>query len=239
MATNAETIKKQRLNDLKVYDGYLKKQLDAGYAKKEDVKEYSIVKKQTANSGYIASYQLTKGGTAVGVDIDIPKDYFVKSASVGECSVENQPTTGLAVGDKYIDLVINTSDDGGTASHVYIAVKDMITAYTAGNGIEITGSSIAVKINSAKANGLSAGTAGLELAAATESSPGAMTAEMAKKLGGIEDGANRTTVDESLSLDSENPVQNKAVKTELDKKLTANDFEEITEADIIAAFAEV
>ena len=66
-----------------------------------------------------------------------------------------------------------------------------------------------------------------------------MTAEMAKKLSGIADGANKTTVDESLSLDSANPVQNKAVKAELDTKLTADDFEAITEEDIIAAFAEV
>lgn len=238
MAANAETIKKQRLNDLKVYDGYLKKQLAAGYAKKNDVKEYKIVKKQTANSGYIASYQLTKGGTAVGVDIDIPKDYFVKSASVGTCQTVNQPTTGLAVGDKYIDLVINTSDGGGTASHIYIAVKDMITAYTAGNGIEITGSSIAVKVNSAKKNGLAVTASGLELAAATASSPGAMTAEMAKKLNGIAEGANKTVVDAALNAESVNPIQNKAVKAELDKKLTADDFAEITEEDITAAFAE-
>lgn len=41
------------------------------------------------------------------------------------------------------------------------------------------------------------------------------------KLSGIEAGANKTTVDAALSATSTNPVQNKAVKEELDKKVAA------------------
>ena len=40
-----------------------------------------------------------------------------------------------------------------------------------------------------------------------------------EKLGTIEEGANKTVVDSAISGTSENPVQNKAVKTELDKKV--------------------
>ena len=45
-----------------------------------------------------------------------------------------------------------------------------------------------------------------------------MTAAERSKLSGIATGANKTTVDASLSSTSTNPVQNKAVKAELDKK---------------------
>lgn len=44
------------------------------------------------------------------------------------------------------------------------------------------------------------------------------TTEEKEKLSGISEGANKTTVDAALSTTSTNPVQNKAVKAELDKK---------------------
>ena len=46
------------------------------------------------------------------------------------------------------------------------------------------------------------------------------TTEEKEKLKGISEGANKTTVDTELSTTSTNPVQNKAVKAELDKKAT-------------------
>ena len=55
-------------------------------------------------------------------------------------------------------------------------------------------------------------------AAATQSTPGYMSAADKVKLDGIEEGANKTTVDAALDAASENPVQNKAVKAALDGK---------------------
>lgn len=46
------------------------------------------------------------------------------------------------------------------------------------------------------------------------------TTELKDKLDGMEEGANKTTVDAELSATSENPVQNKIVKAALDKKIT-------------------
>lgn len=46
----------------------------------------------------------------------------------------------------------------------------------------------------------------------------AYTTAEKEKLANIEAGANKTIVDSSLSTESENPVQNKAIKVELDKK---------------------
>ena len=57
-------------------------------------------------------------------------------------------------------------------------------------------------------------------AVATASANGLMSKDDKAKLDGIEDGATNTTVDAALDAASENPVQNKAVKTALDGKLS-------------------
>ena len=57
-------------------------------------------------------------------------------------------------------------------------------------------------------------------AAATQSTPGYMSAADKVKLDGIDAGANKTTVDAALSQTSTNPVQNKVIKAALDSKLS-------------------
>lgn len=54
----------------------------------------------------------------------------------------------------------------------------------------------------------------------SSSANGFMSTAMYDKLSGIAAGANKTTVDSALSSTSTNPVQNKVVKAELDKKAT-------------------
>lgn len=56
--------------------------------------------------------------------------------------------------------------------------------------------------------------------AATQNAAGLQSAADKKKLDGIAEGANKTTVDSALSASSANPVQNKAVKAALDKKVS-------------------
>lgn len=95
----------------------------------------SLVKDTTAQSGYIASYTISQGGTELG-KINIPKDYLVKSGEIKEVTTANQPYTGAAVGDKYIDFTVNTYDTSagsGTESHIYIPVKELVDVYTGGN----------------------------------------------------------------------------------------------------------
>ena len=69
-----------------------------------------------------------------------------------------------------------------------------------------------------KANGTWATPKDTTYADATQSAHGLMTAADKKKLDGVADGANKTTVDASLSSTSTNPVQNKVVQAELLKK---------------------
>lgn len=158
-------------------------EIKARYVEKAEVDEYSIQKKSTATNGYAASYQLMKGGSPVGEVINIPKDYLVRSASLKVATAANVPETGYAAGDKYIDFTINTADKDGAESHIYLKVSDLVDTYTNGVGISISSQNVvSVKINGNAANGLSASSSGLELALATETSPGAMSAEDKKKV---------------------------------------------------------
>lgn len=128
---------------------------------------YKITQQGTPETGYFATYTLqanTGAGGAYedvsGAKINIPKDFVVRAASMDTVTAaDKEPggkfenNTDFEVGDKYIDLEINTVDavDPLTGStHLYINVKDLVDTYTAGNGIDITSGEVSVN---AKANG--------------------------------------------------------------------------------------
>lgn len=95
------------------------------------------VEKISTESGYAASYVVKQNGTKVGVTINIPKDFLVKSATLETCATTGTPT-GMTKGDKYIDFVVNTIDNSGTATHIYLKVQDLIDVYEAdGTSIEL------------------------------------------------------------------------------------------------------
>lgn len=169
-------------------DNGLQKKADGLYVKDRTV---DVVKKATANAGYIASYQVTVDGTVVGADINIPKDYLVKSADIKVVAAADDPYAGAVVGDKYIDFVVNTVGGDGNESHIYLSVQDLVDEYTAGDGIEISATNIiAIKLGT-NANGLKVGTAGLELDEATTTAAGAMSATDKTKLNGVAEGATK------------------------------------------------
>lgn len=149
VAVDGKTITKTAAGELQVA---VSAEAGNGLSAKEDGlfavgAEYLIQKKETAEDGYFATYQLTKDGTVVGDLINIPKDYLVKSCSVKTSAGEEDPS-GLPAGEKYIDFVINTKDGSGEESHLYLAVADLVTAYTAGNGIAISDDNkISVKVH--------------------------------------------------------------------------------------------
>lgn len=90
---------------------------------------YTVAKQATAESGYAATYYLTKNGTKVGDSINIIKDLVVKSGSIVEKD-----------GTKYLQLVLNDSDE----TKIEVDVTDLVDDYTAGTGITITGRAISV-----------------------------------------------------------------------------------------------
>lgn len=90
------------------------------------------VEKQTnAETGYISTYHVKQNGSKVGDSINIPKDFLIKSATVETVDTADDPVTGYAVGDKYLDFVVNTKDNSGTNEHLYVLVSDLIDTYTA------------------------------------------------------------------------------------------------------------
>lgn len=118
-----------------------------------ELPDLKIVKKDTANDGYVASYQFMNGAEVLGEDINIPKDYLVKSVTLNKCTVKDKPIAGLVVGDKYIDWVINTKEGTGNESHLYLNVNDLVDVHKAGEGITISDDNT-ISLNVDTGNGL-------------------------------------------------------------------------------------
>lgn len=157
--------------------------------------EYSMTKLAAARDGYLTSYQLTKDGVGVGEVINIPKDYLVKEVEI-KTSTGTADPSGLPAGTKYIDFTINTYDTAsgsGTETHIYLSVQDLVDVYTSGNGIDISDKNV-VSAKVVAGNGLSVGTNGIAMAAASASSAGAMSSAMYSKLSGVDTGATANTI---------------------------------------------
>ena len=156
--------------------------------------EYSITKDATAQSGFLATYHLTKGGANVGTAINIPKDYLVKSAEVKVAT--GSDASGFPAGTTYIDFVVNTYDTtsgSGTESHIYLNVETLVKTHTAGNGISISDTNV-ISAKVVTANGLSVDGNGIKMAVASTTTNGAMTSNMVAKLNGIDNNATANTI---------------------------------------------
>ena len=93
----------------------------------------SITKQVNPSSGILARYTFTQNGSALATTIDIPKDFLLRQASletVGATPSTLETQNNLTTGDKYIKLVVNTSDNSG-ATNLVIPVNDLIDSYTA------------------------------------------------------------------------------------------------------------
>ncbi len=111
-------------------------------------KTVTITKQATADTGYFSTYVLNQGGTALSPKINIPKDYLLKSASILQCTVKDEPIEGLNVGDWYFDWVLNTDDGTGEETHLYLNANVLTDVYEADNEtIIITDNVISVKPN--------------------------------------------------------------------------------------------
>ena len=120
---------------------------DSGYISQHQSLDGTIVtleEQATAETGYLKTYVIKQGGTALGTKINIPKDFLVKSATVQTVSTANDPVSGYNVGDKYLDFIINTKDGSGTNEHIYVNVKDLIDTYTAGTGLTLTNNQFSI-----------------------------------------------------------------------------------------------
>ena len=160
----------------------------------------SVIEKATPNTGYLKSYQVTVAGVAVGIDIDIPKDYLVKRATSSVVTAADKAEGGkfennsdYKVGDAYLDFVINVKSGTATDEHVYVNVSNLIDVYTAAvnGGLALNNNEFSIKIDSTNANGLATTSDGLKLNLASASTAGAMSSSDFSKLAGISVQANK------------------------------------------------
>lgn len=132
-----------------------------------DTKNVTVQQLSTPTEGFAQSYIVKQNNAQVGVTINIPKDFLVRSAEVYEVTEADVPVEGYTVGEKYIDFVVNTVDGTGNVSHIYLLTTELMSAISAGNGISISlTNEISVKVASTGANGLSVTSDGLKLAPA-------------------------------------------------------------------------
>ena len=110
-----------------------------------------------------------------------------------------------------------STEDYTTAEKTKLAgIAEGANAYTLPTATASVLGGVKIGANIAVAND---GTISGDYSAATTSAAGLMSSTDKAKLDGIAEGATATTVDSALSATSENPVQNKVVKSALDGKV--------------------
>ena len=125
----------------------------------------TVEKLETSETGYLATYVIKQNGLQVGVPINIPKDYLVKSGRVREATASD---VGFTPGEKVLDFVINTYTGTGIDSHLLISVSDLAHVYTGGNGISLSNEDvISINLDNTTENFLTVGSGGLKLSGVT------------------------------------------------------------------------
>lgn len=184
-------------------------------------KSVTVEKKSTADTGFLASYVVKQNGSQVGATINIPKDFLVKSGSVKTCTVADQPVTGYVVGDKYLDLVINTKDGTGSDEHLYVLVSDLVDVPIDWSDIENKPSSFTPSShNHTVSNITDFPTVPTKTSDLTNDS-GYLTSH--QDITGKEDKSNKVANWSSTVTDTNYPTE-KLVKNSLDNKASSTDL---------------
>ena len=116
-----------------VGDAYTKSEADAKFLTGVTIPEYEIMKQDTPEEGYAATYYLAKDGVQTGVKINTTLDQVLQSSSIQTVEVAGEPYSGAVVGDKYVKFVFQNND-----TPQYLPVKDLVDVYTGSNSIEVS-----------------------------------------------------------------------------------------------------
>ena len=86
--------------------------------------DLTIKESSGSTSGVLKTYIFSSNGTKIGT-IDIPKDFFIKSASAYTITAQEQvDETGVPLGHTCWDLILNTSDN--IEKHSYVDITNAI-----------------------------------------------------------------------------------------------------------------
>ena len=214
-----------------------KEEVDARYLKKADYKTPVLVKLDTASEGAFASYKLQVDGVDVAnsATIDVAKDYVLRSAAMKTVADGDTFGDDFAVGDKYIELVVNAKDAtlGTDDTVLRINVKDLFNEYTAGDAIDVTNGVVSVKVKSGSALTIDGTTGELDIPVVSATDAGVVTPEMMAKWNNAADaqlvvgtptGSGNAVTSLSVNASGE-LVAEKGITA-----LTADDLEEIDDA---------
>ena len=90
----------------------------------------------TQSSDYAKVYRIYQGSDSIDMSkntlvgsINIPKDLFIKSGSIGTVVKDDEPYEGAKIGDKYIDLQLQNQ-----VEHLYIPANGLVDIYTVAEG---------------------------------------------------------------------------------------------------------
>lgn len=116
-----------------VGDAYTRGEADAKFLTGVTIPEYEIVKQETADAGYAATYYLAKDGVQVGIKINTTLDQVLKGSSILTVTEAGVPYEGAVVGDKYVKFEFQNND-----TPQYLPVKDLVDVYTGSTSIEVS-----------------------------------------------------------------------------------------------------
>ena len=124
--------------------------------------EISLEKEGTSIAGLAARYYLVNGrGDHLGVNIDIAKDQFLKSAEfIYASAADHAIDPAVIIGDPYLKFVFQTDIEEKV---VYVAVKDLVKEYTANYGVKLVDKEFQINIASDSETFLTVSTAGLKV----------------------------------------------------------------------------
>lgn len=156
--------------------------------------------------------------------------YIDENGAMYTCSAGELPAVGANQDGKYLMIdggrwTYRQPDTASTTAHGFMSAADKTKLNSVEDGANKTVVDAALDADSTNPVQNKAVKTALDgkasTAVATASANGLMSKDDKTKLDGVEEGANKTTVDAALDAASENPVQNKAVKAALDGKLSA------------------
>lgn len=187
--------------------------------------------KGTPNTGYLKTIILSAAKTLAAaeadanrIEIDIPKEFFLKSSKLltvvaGEGTNEGKwmvtKEDNVAVAEAYeapaavtgagqwIDLVVNTEAGDETAQHVCVDLSSFIDIYSNGNGIDLNNKVFSIKLN-ATASGLEVDANGLKIKIDSNNANGlVITADGLKLTTATTSAAGAMSANDKKNLDQE------------------------------------
>ena len=180
------------------------------------------VTESTGSGNTLKSYTIAQNGTTLGT-INIPTDMVVSSGEIIQGTWSGSTFTPSSSGaGKALKLTI-----ANQTNPIYINVADLVDAYTAGNGINISNSNVvSVKIDSTSENFLSVGSGGVKLSGVQS----AINSAVSDKLTNISVNSVNGTVSSGVAS-----VTLKTNNIKLDTGVSSGTFSALTTSDTITA----